>query len=112
MQRKREENFELAQTEKRNNHEGHVYAFRIKDDLYKIGRTYNIENRIKSLRAGNPDIKCIWSSWSPDCHELEKSLHVHMKEYHVDREFFRLSSENIMQINTLALNFNNKYKIK
>lgn len=110
MSRKREQNFELSYTEKKNGHEGHVYVFRIADGLYKIGRTYNIAKRLKDLQAGNPHIKCVWSAWSPDCWELEKRIHVEMEGYHVDREFFNLSPDMMLEINNIAIIFNGKYK--
>lgn len=108
--RRNGENFELACTEKKNGHEGHVYVFRISEGLYKIGRTYNIEKRLKDLRAGNPNIKCIWSAWSRDCFELEKRIHVSMQNYHEDREIFRIPSGMIQNINQIAINFNSQYE--
>jgi len=108
--RRNNENFESACVEKKNGHEGHVYVFYIGDGLYKIGRTYDVQKRIKTLRAGNPNIKCVWSAWSRDCFELEKRIHVFMKQYHVDREFFRLSDGMIKSINGIAVDFNNKFE--
>jgi len=108
--RRNSDNFELACTEKRNGHEGHVYVFKITEELYKIGRTYDVQKRLKALRAGNPVIKCVWSAWSRDCFELEKKIHVSMQSYHEDREFFRIPEGMIRSINQIAVSFNSKYE--
>lgn len=108
--RHNKENFDSACTEKKNKHEGHVYVFRISEGLYKIGRTYNIEKRLKDLRAGNPNIKCVWSAWSRDCFELEKRIHVSMQGYHVVRELFNIPDGMIKSINQIAVGFNSRYE--
>lgn len=108
--RKNGENFESACTEKKNGREGHVYVFLISEGIYKIGRTYDIQKRLKALRAGNPNIKCVWSAWSRDCYELEKRIHVSMKNFHIDREFFSLHPGIIKNINSIAVSFNSKYE--
>lgn len=104
------ENFSSACTEKRNGKEGHVYVFLISEGVYKIGRTYNIQKRLKSLSSGNPGIKCIWSAWSRDCFELEKRIHIAMRNFHVDREFFSLTPGIIKNINDIAVKFNQRYE--
>lgn len=108
--RRNDHNFEMACTEKKNGHEGHVYVFYIGEDLYKIGRTFDVQKRLHSLRAGNPSIRCVWSAWSRDSYELEKLIHVSMKKHHVDREFFRLPENAVKTINSIACNFNARFE--
>lgn len=80
---------------------GHVYIFSIgHDNLYKIGRTKNIPDRLKSLRSANPKLSCVWSVYTVDSYNLESKLHKLMKRFLVEREIFQFDfHEQIGEIN-------------
>jgi Meiotically Up-regulated Gene 113 (MUG113) protein len=61
--------------------------------LYKIGRTKNLDQRFKSLRTGNPDIKLI--GCFDGGNKLEKELHDMLSEQRVAGEWFRLSATQV-----------------
>lgn len=96
-------------TEKKIGKSGHVYVFSLGfDDLYKIGKTTNLQNRQKSLQAGNPKLRFVWSSYTKDCSELEKILHKKMKDFWIERELFKFTSYSIiLEINKITENYNN-----
>lgn len=103
---KNKERLEDACTEKQEGKQGHVYIFSIgHDNLYKIGCTENVENRLKHLRAGNPFLRCVWSAWTKDKNALESEIHYKMRKFHVDREIFKLEQRQISEINNIANQF-------
>lgn len=70
---------------------GHVYVIQDKEtELYKIGRTTNLERRLRELGVGRT-ARLISSKRVGDCHAVEKSAH---KRYRRNRlpqtEYFKL----------------------
>lgn len=59
--------------------------------LYKIGRTSNVEGRIKSLSVANPNLKIILVIDS----NVENHLHKQFKEKKVSSEWYSLTSSDI-----------------
>lgn len=97
----------LAGVEKKIGKSGHVYIFSLGyGELYKIGCTCHIEQRLKHLKASNINMKCVWSAWVKDMKDVEKKIHETYKDYRIDREIFKLSREQIVKIN----NFVNQIK--
>lgn len=100
----------LAGKEKKNGKEGHAYIFSLEHDgLYKIGYTYNIQKRLRSLQIVNPNLRCIWSAWSKDMCELEKRLHVQFDTHKIERELFALTPGDIRHANEIANQFRKQY---
>lgn len=71
------------------------------NSIYKIGRTTNLEKRLKSLATGNPDIEVI-IVYNED---IESSLHNLFKEYHYKLEWYKLPNdfEEIIKESKLSL---------
>jgi len=61
------------------------------NEFYKIGITSNVDNRLNSLRTGNPyKIELVFSVPMFHAKEIEESLHKGLKDYKHFREWFRL----------------------
>ena len=76
------------------NPDGYVYiissdAF-IKENLYKIGYTNNIDRRLYSLRAGNPFLKIIYKIHTDNAKILEQKIHIEYESSRYDREWFKI----------------------
>lgn len=100
----------LAGVEKKIGKAGHVYVFSLGyGDLYKIGCTANVMQRLKHLQASNPQMKCVWSAWVKDMHDVEKKLHNNYKVHRVDREIFKLDAKNIVAINNFVNSIKEAY---
>lgn len=69
---------------------GYVYILSTWDGIYKIGRTTNLERRIKSF-VKTPNLKLIYSRWCRDSYSTEKEIHHIYYQYRVDGEWFRLT---------------------
>lgn len=68
---------------------GFVYVFYLgKDNYYKIGKTNNLDVRLKTLKASNPDLHCIYSVYTKNPLQLEKLLHKTLDNFRVEREIF------------------------
>lgn len=65
---------------------------------YTIGRTKNLEERLKTYRTHNPDFE-IMRVFDGD---YERSLHEHFKEYRIDRREWFILSKN--QIDVIDIN--------
>jgi thymidylate synthase len=102
----------LAGTEKKIGDAGHVYIFSLgHDGLYKVGRTYNIEKRLKALQAANPLMRCVWSAWVKDMREAERILHKQFQAHRLDREIFQLTSAHILHANQVVNNMREGYEV-
>jgi len=71
--------------------EGYVYIFKIGEELYKVGMTTDVKNRMRALQASCPYLKCIWSAKVTDKYAAEKILHKLFKSKKITREVYRLS---------------------
>lgn len=68
-----------------------VYVFSLGyDSLYKIGMTHNVEARLKALRAGNPNMNCVYSVMVTDARKVEGLLHKRYRKAKIEREVFKL----------------------
>lgn len=84
----------LAGVEKNKGKEGHVYVFSLGyDDLYKIGKTKNVQKRLIALQAGNPGMRLVISAWVKDSFNIESQLHKMHEKRKVEREVYRLNRE-------------------
>ena len=84
---------------------GHVYLFSLGyDNLYKIGCTYNIQQRLNALKASNPRVKCIWSAYVNDMKSAEAKIHKHLKDMRVEREIYKLEQKHVLHVNTFVNN--------
>lgn len=81
---------------------GHVYIFKLYGEYYKIGCTTNILDRMKSLRASCPTIKCVWSAHVRDMNLAEQELHKKFHSQKVEREIFTLTQQDIIRADQIA----------
>ncbi|MEO0594759.1 MAG: GIY-YIG nuclease family protein, partial [Chloroflexota bacterium] len=84
---------------------GYVYLLKVKnrDDVYKIGRTKNPDNRLRTFSVKLPFpvdyehlIQC------DDMYALESELHARYADQRLDGEFFRLTPTNVQAIKTIG----------
>lgn len=79
-------------------------------NLYKIGVTSNLNNRIQQLKIGNPDeIEFVAHRKIRDPYKAERFLHLYFREKLVRGEWFELSKKDIQ---TLINNFKFELEIK
>ena len=72
-------------------------------DLVKVGRTSNLENRIRSLSSHSGvavPFECFHASEVLDAQEVEKRLHDAFGDHRINpkREFFRIHPERVVSI--------------
>lgn len=91
------EQLEKSIREGKNGRVGYVYIFKLYDGYYKIGCTYDIEARMKSLRASCPTLNCVWSAHVRDMVIAEQKLHKHFKKLKLEREIFVLNKGYAME---------------
>jgi hypothetical protein len=65
---------------------------------YKIGVTKNINRRIKDLRLSNPKVRLCKAFGTSEMYQLEKRLHILMKDRRTERETFLLSNDDLKQV--------------
>jgi hypothetical protein len=79
---------------------GYVYLIRKGDtDFYKIGSARHPQRRLKALQTGNPVVLSLVGAWyvaSP--YVVEKSLHRLLLLAWEQREWFRLSAEQVAMV--------------
>jgi hypothetical protein len=84
---------------------GYVYLLRTAHDvtLFKIGRTSNPDNRIKTFNVKLP-FQVEYEHLIPtvDMYALESELHQRFASQRLEGEFFRLSSEDVQYIKSLG----------
>jgi len=98
--------------EKGKNKEG-VYIISIKDsDLFKIGLTKNIEQRLKQLQTGNPfEFRLIEFFPTSKFKELEKTLHKKYKKNKYKNEWYIMNGTELMDACYFSRKFiGNPYK--
>ena len=72
--------------------------------LYKIGKSKNVDKRLCTLKTGNLNLVLV-NSYE---HIQEKELHRLYKHKKIEREWYELSSQDILDIE--ELNFENYVK--
>ena len=66
---------------------------------YKIGRSYQVENRLKSLQTSNASKLILIDKYQcKDCKTLEKRVHNHLKDKKLNGEWFTLSIDELTDI--------------
>ena len=57
-------------------------------DHYKLGRSVNVQRRLKQLNSGNPrPLHIRYSLKKPDAKNVEKSLHIYYASHRLDTEY-------------------------
>lgn len=76
------------------------YLYIIKSrNLYKIGKTNSLEQRLEAIRSTNPhEVELVHSARFDKAIPIEKALHKFFKTKRVSREWFALSKEDISRI--------------
>lgn len=76
------------------------YLYIIKSrNLYKIGKTNSLEQRLEAIRSTNPhDVELVHSAKFDKAIPIEKALHKFFKTKRVSREWFALSNEDVSKI--------------
>jgi len=88
-----------------NRREGYVYLLRTLHDstAFKIGRTKNPKNRIKTFATKFPfKVQYVCLLHTNDMITLEKQLHDQFASQRLDGEFFRLSQSDVQYIKSLG----------
>jgi hypothetical protein len=85
--------------------DGYVYLVRAlhKDDLYKIGRTGNPDDRMRTFSVKLPfavEYSCLIKT--DDMYALESELHTRFARNRVDGEWFTLTDDDVRYIHALA----------
>lgn len=63
-------------------------------NMYKIGRSYDVNTRIKQLQTGSPcELEIVEVFLCKDCATLEKTLHKYADEYKTTGEWFNLTDK-------------------
>ncbi len=76
-----------------------IYTYIIKtNDLYKIGKAKNVESRLHSFKCGNPYIEHVKTIDG----NYEAYLHKHYKDKRITGEWFRLTEEDIANIDQIV----------
>lgn len=93
------EDYEKQQEEyKKTFIKGHIYVIKSLD-LYKIGRTSNIFNRLKKFTTENPHgIEIIIIKDYEHTVAVEQKLHEFCKDYHYQGEWFKLTPKKLYQL--------------
>ena len=81
---------------------GYVYIFKLYDNYYKIGKTVNVAERMKVLKASCPTLNCAWSAHVRDMVIVEKELHKFFKNKKLNREIFTLEYKDILEADRIA----------
>jgi len=75
-------------------------------NLFKIGITKNINQRIKQFETGNPFEFTLYDFFETDyCRELESLLHKKLEKKRYRKEWFILSTEELTEVCNFARNF-------
>jgi hypothetical protein len=84
-------------------HTGYVYLLQSPTKAYKIGRSKNPENRLKTFSVKLPfEVEYIALIKTNDMVGLERQLHQRFADKRVNGEWFELSSEDVQYIQGLS----------
>lgn len=82
---------------------GFVYLIQSPTGAYKIGRTNNPDDRMRTFSVKLPfEVEYVCLIHTEDMHGLEKSLHYQFEEKRINGEWFNLSPEDVEYIKRLA----------
>lgn len=98
------ERIKQAKSEKRaQNSLGFVYLLQSQSGHYKIGRTTNPQNRLKTFSVKLPfEVEYICLIQVQDMYQMESELHTRFAEKRINGEWFNLSPEDVNYIKGLA----------
>lgn len=83
---------------------GYVYLIQSPTGTYKIGRTVDPDNRMKTFTVKLPfEVEYVCTIQTEDMHALEKQLHGHFASKRVSGEWFSLTPDDVEYIKGLAL---------
>ena len=86
-----------------NGKSGFVYIVRNAEGLYKIGRTKNVERRIRSLQiASSSKLVLVHAIKADNARDLERTLHDGQSDRKVSGEWFRIPDWEIEVIKTIG----------
>jgi hypothetical protein len=74
----------------------YIIKSNVSGDLYKIGRTKDLQNRLQQIRGSMPNVRFIVVFCIDG--DFEDTLHKQFADKRVDREWFELSDDEIMSI--------------
>lgn len=79
---------------------GFVYIIQLGEtDHYKIGMSIDVDKRLKQLQSRCPiPLKIVYRWFGYDYRYFEKALHDQFRKKHVTGEWFRLTTEDIMNL--------------
>jgi len=81
---------------------GYVYILKSDSGLYKIGKTHNLQARIKTIKTSSPsEIEVERVFKSINCGEAEKELHDRFSAFRKTGEWFQLEQEELDLIESL-----------
>lgn len=77
---------------------GYVYLVHSSQDVFKIGRTNDLDRRLKQLRQEHGDhLRLICAVEVVDMCDIETRLHQHFTDSRLDGEWFRLSDQGLKE---------------
>jgi len=89
--------------------DGFIYVISLGfDDLYKIGCTHNLKQRMKALSPANPNLRLVMSYKVLWMKRVEKKLHGMLRAFHHSRELFRLNQESLVLAREFLIQENSK----
>lgn len=87
------------------------YVYLIKDsgnDTFKIGRTKDINKRLKTLQTGNStELEIIFNYKTEYASRLESMLHKRFAHYRVNNEWFKLPDDIVKHFHYYCTELNN-----
>ncbi len=93
-------------TEKNKNKLGLYIIHTSNSNLFKIGITKNIEQRIKQFETGNPFEFTLYDFFETEnCRKLESLIHKKIEKNKYRKEWFKLSIEELTEVCNFARNF-------
>ena len=99
----------LQNQDGQNGNAGWVYIFSAgRDDLYKIGKAGNWENRLADLRVGNPFIKYVDAARVNNMTGVEKKAHKKFKDQRESGEFFEFDNDQLVTAKRFIHSFEGK----
>lgn len=91
-------------TERKAKGGGYVYLIQSPTGAYKIGRTVNPSNRLKTFTVKLPfEIELLATIQTPDMYQLESELHNRFVDKRVNGEWYALSPADVEYIKSLAV---------
>ena len=92
---------------------GYVYVLSDRENgTYKIGRTKNLEQRVRSIRTGNPNrIDLVAYAMCEDTVQAEKRVHnLYTYRRRKGKEWFDLTDQEVEELKTLLLRITTDFK--